>query len=303
MSDRYLYHYHILGIRPGANWDELRQAYKSLVNLWHPDRFQQDGRRRKLAEEKTKEITRSYQILAEYYKRHGVLPAVSEEPATPAVSPNSPAQAEETAADPDIGVSEPAVTAEPPAARRFGLRPVMMIAAAAGVLYFFMQIASQDPAGSPAPGGEPQANPQPAAALTEPPPAQDTGSQAPKTEKFFTVGASLGEVYAIQGVPTKTENDVWYYGQSKVYFANGKVVRWEENPDNPLHASASPQDEKLRLQFFGQGSSKNEVLAVQGAPDRDAGNVWDYGASRVYFENDHVKSWDESPFNPLKVRH
>ena len=66
MSDRYTSHYHILGIGPEASWDELRQAYKSLVNIWHPDRFQQDARRRKLAEEKTKEITQSYQVLAEY---------------------------------------------------------------------------------------------------------------------------------------------------------------------------------------------------------------------------------------------
>lgn len=131
---------------------------------------------------------------------------------------------------------------------------------------------------------------------------EDADHRTSDDGKYFTFGMSLGEVYAIQGVPTKTDHDIWYYGSSKVYFAEGKVQRWEESPDNPLRTSIKPGTEKMNAEFFGKGSSKKEVLAVQGAPERDAENVWDYGVSRVYFDNDRVKGWDESPLNPLRVR-
>jgi len=30
-----------LGVKPGVSKEELEQAYKDLVNVWHPDRFHQ----------------------------------------------------------------------------------------------------------------------------------------------------------------------------------------------------------------------------------------------------------------------
>jgi len=307
MSDRYTSHYHILGIGPEADWEELRQAYKSLVNIWHPDRFQQDGRRRKLAEEKTKEITRSYKVLAEYYKKHGALPHIFEKTEIHRASEEvAPLYTTDSVTEPEIQDVEPAAASvETPKKKRFKFPSIITVAAVAGTAYFFMQIVAWERANNPPQEQNPdETSPaQVTKVQKDKDKDEDADNETPKAEKFFTVGTSLGEVYAIQGVPTKTENDVWYYGQSKVYFSQGKVVRWEESPDNPLRANMNPEDEKMRSQFFGKGSSKKDVLAVQGSPDRDSGSVWDYGTSRVYFENGHVKGWDESPFNPLKVRH
>lgn len=305
MTEPYTRHYHILGIGPEATWQELRQAYKSLVNIWHPDRFQQDGRRRKLAEEKTKEITHSYKILAEYHKRFGALPLIVERSAAASIAPDiAPGNPAHAVAEPETRYREPPVAGVTPGARqkrkRFKFPSILSAAAVAGTAYFVMQIAIWEHSNNPPQSHDPDENV--ALPVTEMRKDQGAEDEPPKIEKLFTVGTSLGEVYAIQGVPSKTENDVWYYGESKIYFASGKVVRWEENPNNPLRANINPEDEKMRTQFFGKGSSKKDVLAVQGTPDRDSGNVWDYGVSRVYFDNGHVKGWDESPFNPLKVR-
>src|SRR3990172_12279679 len=81
MTEHYLKNYRILGIPPGASWKQLRQTYKKLVNVWHPDRYQQNARKKRQAEEKTKEITRAYKELAEYHKKFGVLP-LADEPET-----------------------------------------------------------------------------------------------------------------------------------------------------------------------------------------------------------------------------
>jgi DnaJ-class molecular chaperone len=46
-----------------ASSDEVKQAYKDMVNVWHPDRFSDNPRLRKRAEEKLKEINVAYEML------------------------------------------------------------------------------------------------------------------------------------------------------------------------------------------------------------------------------------------------
>ena len=41
--------YEVLGVRADASPDELRQAYRDLVKVWHPDRFGGDARLQELA--------------------------------------------------------------------------------------------------------------------------------------------------------------------------------------------------------------------------------------------------------------
>jgi len=50
-----------LELDPGASLAEARQAYKDLVNIWHPDRFSQNPRLREKAEKKLKEINAAYE--------------------------------------------------------------------------------------------------------------------------------------------------------------------------------------------------------------------------------------------------
>jgi hypothetical protein len=299
MTEEYAKNYRILGIPPDASWKQLRQAYKKLVNAWHPDRFQQNARKKKLAEEKTKEITQSYKELAEYYKKYGVLPLSGGEEAI-AAGTDRPVPRQATDPDAATAASEPAsATASRTTPKIRNLHKRVFRAAAAlallGFAYIVWQVAPHEQRGHSALNE-----------ITGNQPAEMQRDEIPpntaKPEAHFAVGSSLGEVYAIQGIPTRTEGDIWYYGNSKVYFAKGKVLHWDENIDNPLKVHALAETDSLSRLHFGLGSSRGEVLAVQGRPDSDAGNVWDYGLSRVYFENDRVTGWQESPINPLMVR-
>ena len=49
--DRY---YEILDLQPGASPEEVKQAYRELVKVWHPDRFSHDPKLIKRAHEKLK---------------------------------------------------------------------------------------------------------------------------------------------------------------------------------------------------------------------------------------------------------
>ena len=54
--------------------------------------------------------------------------------------------------------------------------------------------------------------------------------------------------------------------------------------------------------YFTVGSTMNEVVAVQGTPNSFSEYRFNYGYSSVSFSNGRVTSWDNSNFNPLKVR-
>jgi len=55
-------------------------------------------------------------------------------------------------------------------------------------------------------------------------------------EKYFTYGDTAGRVFEIQGVPTKTVGDIWYYGMSEVHFQDGRVKSWFVSEGNRLKA-------------------------------------------------------------------
>jgi tetratricopeptide (TPR) repeat protein len=64
MGDRLdTYHaYSILGLNIGASQDEIKQAYRDLVKIWHPDRFT-DVEQKLEAEERIKQINAAYEKL------------------------------------------------------------------------------------------------------------------------------------------------------------------------------------------------------------------------------------------------
>jgi curved DNA-binding protein CbpA len=57
----------MLGLKPGASQEEANQAYRDLVNVWHPDRFVGKPRLQKKAEEKVKEINAAHEYIKSFY--------------------------------------------------------------------------------------------------------------------------------------------------------------------------------------------------------------------------------------------
>ena len=58
----------ILELGEGASEEEVRQAYKDIVSVWHPDRFPNNPRLRKKAENKLKEINLAYETLLSFFR-------------------------------------------------------------------------------------------------------------------------------------------------------------------------------------------------------------------------------------------
>ena len=58
--------FEILELDSGASPDEAKQAYKDIVNVWHPDRFSNNLRLKEKAEEKIKEVNAAYDTVKSF---------------------------------------------------------------------------------------------------------------------------------------------------------------------------------------------------------------------------------------------
>ena len=244
-----------------------------------------------MAEERSKQITRAYKELETYRRRHGALPPLPS--AAPAVA--EPVRPDEQHSD----SLRPKRQAEPASADAWGresakrtkpkaLKGIAVSLLAIGVLSYLAighqeswKLDEDEPSASSTAEPEPQAT-------------------SPSDAARISVGSTLGEVYSVQGVPTTTKGNTWYYGQSQIQFLQGRVVSWQEHPANPLRVS---RDEPAGSGGFSVGSTRAQVRAIQGPPVTESDTVWDYGPSRVFFEHDRVVRWEESPMHPLRVPH
>src|SRR5262245_12485698 len=272
--------YATLGVTPDTDWKTLRARYRRLIWQWHPDRFLADADRKEIAEEHCKQITLAYQALEKYRREHGVLPLTA--PETAAV-PGTRTQGPDLGTSPDYAgtdsragstVEQAGGKADTNRRPKYRRRTAIAIA----VLVAVSWLVDRDFDVAP-PRSDPPAAPDSGASAQSPP------RQSPGGSGGISVGSTLGEVYSIQGVPTLTKDDTWYYGKSQVRFERGKVVSWKDHPDNRLRLAAN-QPVFVSDRHFDVGSTKDEVRELQGPPMSETDSVWGYGPSRVFFEHD-----------------
>jgi hypothetical protein len=60
--------FQILEVPPTATWEEVRQAYREMVKVWHPDRFQDDAKFQARATKKAQDINLAYQLLEKHFQ-------------------------------------------------------------------------------------------------------------------------------------------------------------------------------------------------------------------------------------------
>jgi hypothetical protein len=119
---------------------------------------------------------------------------------------------------------------------------------------------------------------------------------------LITAGLNESEVIAAQGAPTSESSDELDYGNSKLYFSDGVLYGWRIDPSSPLRVKLWPTASvDPNLQSFGMGSTKNEVIVVQGTPTTFSPTIFGYGKSEVYFQDGHVVGWKNDPATPLRT--
>jgi len=73
--------FEILELDPNASVDEAKQAYKDIVNVWHPDRFSHNSRLKEKAEKKLKEVNVAYETVNSFLSsKKGLRPRPDQAP-------------------------------------------------------------------------------------------------------------------------------------------------------------------------------------------------------------------------------
>ena len=310
MSD-YTDDYRLLGLAAGCSLQALKAARRRLIKTWHPDRFPNSGDEKRSAEERIKLVNAAFDRLIEHHRAFGSLPSAASAAVKSTPAPNANPKM------PTAGSAPHAQRSDPPA-DRIGVphepidrpritparNPIPWLIVFAAIAFLSESIVS-DWIRVNRPPSEDTDN---SKSITDE--HDESLSRLPQSapsvpDKNFTVGDTIDDVYAVQGPPSIAGRGVWHYGKSKVYFADGSVTAWENNPENPLHVtppSVSRAQTATENRIFMIGSTKAEVRALQGTPLVETEASWDYGLSKVYFRDGRVVDWESSTTQPLKAR-
>ncbi|HEY1731219.1 MAG TPA: J domain-containing protein [Terriglobales bacterium] len=254
------------GLTRDATQAEIKDAYRTLAKVWHPDRFQGDEHLRAKAEEKLKGINSAYHLLtttaaAGRYSK----------PSSPASRPQESQQAAAAAPGwiPYQPLREsrfrPSFQTRRYATRR-GLAVVVAMLVIGGVWIYVRH------------NGLPSF-------VVDDAPRQAVGQDATST------GA------AGQSSKKKKQSQHQATDSAKPGEEAGAHVR-----PNPVASLVVYPDEDPQVAYFTVGSTKSDVVRIQGTPSSIAGDVLRYGESEVTFQYGRVQSWHEDPGSPLKAR-
>lgn len=231
--------YRRLGINPGCDLAELKQAYRRHVAALHPDRHQGrpiDAR----AAARLQQLTAQYGAAMEFHRRHGRLPGASRAATAdgPAGSTGWPGATHE-AADPFVvrrghapQGQMPLEASSPTKGRSRGKLVVLLVIATLIVLGWTVHEASLQTS--------PDVADEDAPAQAE---AGSVSREPVATEAVLHLGMSTDDVRALEGEPVAVHGDLWEYGPSWVRFDHDEVVDWHSSPLRPLRTEAGPAGE------------------------------------------------------------
>lgn len=275
--------YSTLGVFQDDDWGMIRAAYKNQIKRWHPDRFQ-DPNHRIIAEEKSKEINQAYQKLSEYYEKFGTLPPDHNTETTPVEIYQSCAAVETENFDNSYAHGPTSIQSVQSVTHRNYI-PIAVV----GIIIALGYSLFMDQPNSPEF-------------------IHQTDLQEPNLN-----GDSDTRLNG--DIPIETPDDSDDIPQKNGAILAANTANWGAQENRAIHTartSSAPESYKAALEIedttpanrpvlIKKGSSKKDVLAVQGPPQRQTDTAWDYGTSRIYFQGEHVSGWYENPMNPLNI--
>lgn len=227
----------VLGLKPGATEDEIKQAYRELVMVWHPDRFAADSPLQAKAEAKLKEINAAYEYLNE--NAFGQL-SLEEEAASESESASTP-----TSDEGIISGEMPDLKSKGSIVSKIGMAILLLgligAIGASGWLWFHNK-KSPEPQAKPKPFAEAVAvATNPVEPVTAPPPpmapAPTTVAITSASNLLFTMRA-IGDRHA-----TQTDEGLVLKGETRLLAPD------ECSPPFVIHAIAKTDLTNIRLSY------------------------------------------------------
>jgi hypothetical protein len=273
--------YQILEVPPTASLAEIKQAYRELARVWHPDRFP-PGSLHDKAQERLKQLNLAYEQIcsrgeSEPRRPYRPRPESSERRenggSTRSHAPPRP----------------PAPTAPSPSfSYKRSLTVVLTFLAVFGASLLFLTFSRQAP--------------------------RPTTSRSVMESSYVPVTAPTPYVYVTKRNTRVPTENLSPSGLALSTTATSAVrspieIRRAEPVPSPTpwvevrratRVIPTPPDTSNR-EFFTLGSTKDDVLAIQGSPTSFPDSLFHYDYSTVQFRDDKVVSWNSS-YPPLKAK-
>ena len=324
--------FRLLGLKPGSKPSEVRQAYRTLVKKWHPDRPPYETLRDPGAcREKVQGNRRGIQAHCQELGKNSTLREIHSTRKPLEHCSSRTAVPRRKLARPLSFGAGPESLSGPFSGERSSCLPCLLTA----TVFILTQIPSflpdkaddtethgpqvaKNPAADKSPGiQEPsEARIRRHLSILCPPPHRfrplpSFSLNRRRRALFSPWGLLLPKCADIQGDPSRVQGQTWTYGLSEVQFRNGRVCRFD-NFDGSLRVRMQPQiseDREIPANIT-IGSSEDEVLLVHGTPTRVEDNRWFYGFAELVFRYGRVAEYDNyfgrlkmtrSPFHSLRA--
>ena len=291
---------HALDLATGATETEIRKAYRVLVKVWHPDRFQGDEKLSEAAEAKLKEINSAFEFLTSTSTERG-----------PWRPPSRAAEDEESStSQAESATGEPASTQSPSGAAtpidipdlaprprlwpaiRLTLKTVAVLFALLLCRYLWIAFEAPDPTGG------------------------DVVRIYDKGKETILKGTEGPRARFINAI----ERDI------RRFIPSDATIAPRETPQTPLTGQAAPEASQQTVApapqgstashperasaalpkiqpYITVGSTKHEVLAQQGTPTASSDDKLVYGKSELYLKDGSVIGWRIDPVaSPIRVK-
>jgi len=251
--------YRILDANPSCSWIDLRKSYKKSIQKWHPDRFEDGSQEKIAADDKIKTINTAYNHIAKYYRHKGKLPQITGQDKSNQTNQHTP-KPETEPAQPPTHPSENSKSTiyqqhrkphkSEPTKRYKIIVATILVTLSAAYFHFNNTSIFVEPKHYPHNHISKENTIKPQASqnyLNDNLSLEDNSTSYKKQndeqveikDEYFTNGSSFSAVISIQGAPTKTDGDIWFYGRSEVHFNNGTVSYWIRDSETPLKAHMS----------------------------------------------------------------
>jgi len=69
LPEKILEAFRVFGLPVTSSWEQIRETYRRLIQVWHPDRMHDNQKLRDFAEARLKEINLAYESLRSYFQR------------------------------------------------------------------------------------------------------------------------------------------------------------------------------------------------------------------------------------------
>lgn len=224
--------YRRLGLNPGCDLAELKQAYRRHVAALHPDRHHGRPVDPRTAA-RLQRLTAQYSAAMEFHRRHGRLPGAPQtagastsgghELSSAVRQAHDPFAARRNASYATARIHDDHSPEEQRSRRRLAL---WLVIAALGALGWAMHSATLTAGGD----GDDEAVVQAGAG--------SVSREQSVEDIVLHVGMSADDVRHVEGEPLATHGDLWEYGPSWIRFDHDEVVEWHSSPLHPLHTEA-----------------------------------------------------------------